>query len=78
MKRLTAQGIMVLDATDIVRFCRGGDMFDANAANNVAHRIPRKLRVFVVLAAYQLIAGLLNGSLGPRVASLCARAARIA
>ena len=41
-------------------------------------RIPRKLRVFVVLAAYQLIAGLLNGSLGPRVASLCARAARIA
>ena len=78
MKRLTSQGIMVLNATDFVRFCRGGDPFDVNAANNPAHRIPRKLRVFVVLAAYQLIAGLLNGSLGPRVASLCARAARIA
>ena len=31
-----------------------------------------------MLAAFQLVAGLTNGSLGPRVAKLCVRAARIA
>ncbi len=31
-----------------------------------------------MLAAFQLVAGLTNGSLGPRVAELCRRMARIA
>ena len=72
------QDLMVLTAPDVSRFCRGGDIVNPNVANNPANRIPHQLRVFVVLAAYQLIAGLLNGALGPSVASLCARAARIA
>jgi len=78
MVRLTSQDLLLLDANDIYRLCQGGDIVNPNVANNPAYAIPHKLRVAVVLAAFQLVAGLTNGSLGPRVAKLCVRAARIA
>jgi hypothetical protein len=78
LRRITAQDCVVLSAQDIDRFGRGGHLVNQGAPSVPALRIRSKVRLFLVLAACELVAGLTNRSLGGRVAVLCRRAARLA